>query len=314
MKTITWYAVILILVMPSFFFGQESLALLPFRSVGIEPASAETAYLLLFQEIEKSGEYQMIPETQIRNVLGSESCSEVACAVEAAEKLRAGFVVFGSLNRLGEKIIVQYTLADAPSGSILLSDNMTAMYVEDLDQVVKRIALSITNHVPVEKTAEVGLITEQESQTPNTRRTKSSWGFTFGHIYPQHGYDGKDRIFVFEVRSLYEMKHFAVSGLFAIRKGFAFGVSGIYLFSRHDFSPYIGLGTGVHIVAHDASYNNYYPYDEQKKNESGMMVNTNVGLLAFRTYHFHVLANLEYCLTFNDYRDEAVLFTIGLLF
>jgi len=313
MRTITCFIGALILFLQLFLYGQESLAILPFRSVGIDSASAETAYLLLFQEVAKSGEYQMIPETQIRNVLGSESCSEVACAVEAAEKLHAGFVIFGSLNRLGEKIIVQYTLADAPSGSILLSDNMTAMYVEDLDQVVKRIALSINNNVAVEKTAEVGLITEQESQTPNTRRTKSSWGFTFGHIYPQHGYDDKDRILVVEVRNLYEMKHFAVSGLFAIRKGFAFGVEGMYLFSRHDFSPYIGLGTGVHIVAHDDYYN--YPYEEaQKKNESGMMVNANAGFLAFRTYHFHVIANVEYCLTFNDYEDRGVLFTIGLLF
>lgn len=314
MKTITRYAAILILVMPSLFYGQETLAILPFRSVGLDSASAKTVYLLLFQEVAKSGKYQMVPETQIRSVLGSVSCSEISCAVEAAQKLRAGFVAFGSLNRLGEKIIVQYTLADASSGSILLSDNMTAMYVEDLDQVVKRIGLSIANHVAVDKTAEVGLITEQESLTPNTRRTKTTWGFTFGQLYPQNGYDSKERILVFEVRSLYEMKQFAVSGLFAIRKGVAFGVGGMYLFSRQDFSPYLGLGTGVHIVAHGNYYDNY-PYEEQKKsNGSGIMVNANAGLLAFRTYHFHVIANVEYCLTFNDYDDRALLLTIGLLF
>ena len=59
--------------------------------------------------------------------------------------------------------------------------------MEDLDQVVKRIALSIAKHVPVEKTAEVGLITGQELQKPNTRRTKSSWGFTFNDYEDRAG-------------------------------------------------------------------------------------------------------------------------------
>lgn len=315
MKKNTWYAIILIFVIPSFLFGQEKIAVLPFRSVGIDSTSAETAYLLLLQEVEKSGKYQMVPESQIRQALNSSTCSEISCALDIGKKLNAAKVVFSSLNRLGEKLILQYSLVDVQSGQILLSDNMTASYIEDLDQVVKRVALSIANHLPVKKTAEVGLITEQESLKPNTRGTKSSWGFTFGQLYPQRGYDDEERIFVVEVRTMYEMEHFAVTGLFAIRKGFAFGVSGLYLFSRKDFSPYLGLGTGFHIVSHDNIYEYTYPYEERaEKQKSGIMANIQGGLLAFRTYHFHVLLNLEYSFTFNDYDDRGVVFTIGLLF
>jgi hypothetical protein len=314
MRLITFFVGSLIVFFPLFLFGQEKIAVLPFRSVGIDSTSAKTAYLLLFQEVEKSGKYQMVPESRIRQMLNSSTCNEISCALDIGKGLNATKVVFSSLNRLGEKIILQYSLVDVQFEEVLISDNMTASYIEDLDQVVKRVALSIADHVPVKKTAEVGLITEQESLKPNTRGTKSSWGFTFGHIYPQHGYDDKDRIFAVEIRTMYEMEHFAVTGLFAIRKGFAFGVGGLYLFSRKDFSPYMGLGTGFHIVAHDNTYEYSYPYGEIKRNESGIMVNVRGGLLAFRTYHFHVMANLEYSLTFNDFDDQGIIFTLGLLF
>lgn len=315
MKTIAFYAITMLVLTAPFLFGQERIAILPFRSVGVEAASVETAQLLLRQEVQKTGRYRPVSDNQIRQALDSAVCVDLDCAIETGRQVEADKVVFGSLNKLGEKIILEYTLADVASEKVLVSDNMTALYLEELDQVIKRVAISIATQTPVEKTAEVGLITDQESRKPASRKAQSSFGIAFGYLYPEHGYDGEQRIFVLDFRTFHEMKHFAVSGLLGIRKGFALEIGLLYLFSARDFSPYLGGGVGYHGVVHnDPEGENFSPDGRNEKKGGGPGATVSAGLLMFRTYNFHVHLNLDYTLTFNDYNDRGGVVTIGLLF
>lgn len=281
------------------------MVVLPFTSLGIDYVSTQTAELLLRQEIGKLDTVEMVSESETRRVAGDTPCTDVACAVEIGEQLGADKVVFCSLSRLGEKIVVQFALADVATKQALVRDNTTSETVEDLETVMKRVAMSIVDQSPIEQTAEVGAIMEKETEVPRRRSALGINGISIGYLYPQQGYDDIDRSFTIDYRRGYEMERIAVGAQFAIRWGFAFNIYSSYLITKTDFCPYIGGAFGFHWVAHDD--------DDDERKDDGFEFVINTGIRAFRTYNFQVLLNLDYAITFNDYDDEAIVFTIGLL-
>jgi hypothetical protein len=169
---------------------------------------------------------------------------------------------------------------------------------------------------PAAKTLEVGLVTQQESLEPNSRKANSSWGVGIGYLYPQKGYDNKSSIFIWDFRSFFETRNFAVDAVLGIREGFAVNIGFDYLFSRKDFSPFVGAGIGFHGVSHEYYYSSDYYGDggyQDSKSSEGTELLFKGGILAFRTYDFRVIANVEYSLTFNDYNDRAIVVTIGVM-
>jgi hypothetical protein len=313
MKTIS---ILLLLVSISFHFasGQEKLAILPLGGVDVENSTKETVYRLLTSEISQLKKYDLVPESEISPLVGERGCLDAACAIEIGRQVHASKVVFGSLNKLGEKIIFQYNLADVIAGQTLLSDDLSAVRVEDLDQVTKRVAASIVQQTPAEKTVEVGLVTEQESQEPRERKANSSVGIAFGYLYPSKGYNDLDPIFVWDFRSLYEMRHVAVDAVLGIRKGFALNVGCLYLMSLRDFSPFAGAGIGFHNVDHEYKYGDTYSHDNRdEKGSDGFEFLFKAGIMAFRTYDFRVIVTGEYSITLNDYDDHAAVVTIGVM-
>ena len=86
------------------------------------------------------------------------------------------------------------------------------------------------------------------------------------------------------------------------------------LVSQKDFSPFVGAGVGFHAVSHEQVYDDLDPYGYQEdKPSDGIEFLIKGGLLAFRTYDFRVIANVEYSITLNDYHDRGVVVTIGVM-
>jgi len=295
-----------------FAFAKERIVVLPITGSAVEASTLETVHLLLVSEIERFKTSEMVPESEILPLLGDQDCSEPVCAAGIGRQVNAAKVVLGRLNKLGDKIIFHYSVVEASSGATLLSDDLSALRVEDLDQVTKRIAASIVRQVPAEQTVEVGLVTEQESHETRTRKANSSWGIGFGYLYPQKGHDDQRSVFVWDFRSLYETQHLTVDALLGIRDGFTLNVGLLYLVGRTDFSPFVGAGVGFHAVAHEETYDytNDRPVDKRK---DGLELLVKAGFLAFRTYDFRVIANVEYGFVNNDYDDSAIYVTIGVM-
>ncbi len=88
---------------------------------------------------------------------------------------------------LGEKVIVQYMLINVADKKVVLLDQTTSTTVEDLDAVMKRVAIAVLNQKSFEKTAEVGTITESETIAPRRRSARRFTGFSFGYLYPPGG-------------------------------------------------------------------------------------------------------------------------------
>ncbi|MEJ2537444.1 MAG: hypothetical protein P8048_10420 [Calditrichia bacterium] len=304
----------LLLVFASISYGQQpenaiqSLAILPFSAIGLCCVTIQTLESLLRQELAQSNHFTLIPEEQTYQATGEKACSEIACAVETGKKLSAQKVVMGNLSHLGSKIIFHYMLIDIASGQSVLSYNVSSRQVEDMDVVMKRVAASIVTGHAINQTAKVDNIMEAETITPRRRAARKYWGINFGYLYPTEGYDDVDKSFTLDLRIGYEINQVTVGTHFAARKGFAANVYSSYLFTKADVCPYLGGAFGFHWVSHE----DFLYYDNNKSGD-GFEVTANGGLRIFRTYNFQVLFNLDYIITFNDYNDKAVVFTIGLL-
>jgi TolB-like protein len=294
---------------------QETLAVLPFKGNGVDIATQKTVYTLLLSEIKQLKQFKVIPQSDVLPLVGDGSCSETACAVDIARQVQATRVAFGSLNKLGEKIICQYNLVEVTSGETLCSGDLGALRVEDLDQVAKQVAASIVLQTPAaDNRAVVGFVTRQESPKPDTRKSTVSLGIDCGYLYPQEGYDNEKGVFVWDIRGIYEMQHFAVDVLLGMRKGAALNVGFLYLSDPTDFSPFVGAGVGLHTVTYRQT-NAWNDSDDCQDNElnTGLQFLIKGGLLAFRTHDVRVAATVDYSFSLDDCEDRAIVLTIGVM-
>ncbi len=296
--------------------AQNNIAIFPFLTNGIDEVTAQSAESLLRLEVSKLSTMDIVSEKRTYDLFDQEYCFELTCAVELGTRLGAGRVVVGRLDALGEKVIVSYMLVDVKNQKPLLTDKTTSATIEDLETVMARIAKSITTIEPIVKGAQVGAIMQSETKEPYRRSSRKFGGFSFGYLYPQSGYDNEDRAFAVEFRTGAELQNFDVGMQIAVRRGFAMNIFSSYLFTKTDFCPYVGGGFGFHWVTHHYHEIYYetqgYPQTEEKKGD-GFELTANAGIKAFRTFNFFVLANIAYTYTLNDFDDQAVVFTIGLL-
>jgi len=299
----------------------EKLAVLPFQTIGIEDEYVQTAESILRMEIETNSTVHLIPTQEIAEKLENKECLDLDCYIETGKKLNASHVLDCKLAALGNKIIVQFVLVDVSAGKELVKDGATSLTIEDLEMVMKRVALSAITKKKIKEKVLVNNIMASEAKKKIRRASNRNFGLSLGYLYPVQGYDNGERVFTFDLRYGYELDNYAVGMLLGIRKGFAVNVYGSYLLSKTDFCPYVGGAFGFHWISHDYYEDDYYyddqgnyHYSEQKeKREDGFEFTARAGIRAFRTYNFQLMINFEYVVTFNDFNDQAFLFTIGLL-
>jgi TolB-like protein len=293
----------------------NKIALLPLISNGIDLASVQTAESILRMELSNASTINIISEKKTLAALGNEDCTDEECAKEIGEKLNAKQVLLCKLNPLGEKIIVQYILVETATGKNILSESATAINLEDIDAVMKRVAISVAKQTPFNANTEVGNIVGQESIESLQRKARYNFGVGFGYLFPAEGYDNDKKSFTLNAYLDYEIQDYSVGLMAGARDGFAINLYGNYLFSKTDLCPYVGGAFGFHWVAHDAAfmYDPYYYPDGVEKDADGIEIGLNAGLRILHTYNIQLFINVEYIMTFNDYNDKAVVVTIGIL-
>lgn len=310
MKTLFVSISVLFLLASSWNYAQETssqkLVIVPLNSIGIEPAYVQTAESILRMEINRISTLDIISERRTREVMEDDYCDDTECAMEFGNALNADQVLLCNLNALGEKIIVQYSLIELPSGRRLVTDQTTALNVEDLEVVMKRVAISVVTKKSFTENVEVGKVVGKESIETLRRAARYNFGIGFGYLFPSHGYDNDNKSFTINAYLDYEVPDFAVGLMIGARSGFAINIYGNYLFTKTDVCPYVGTSLGFHWVAH-----NDFFFDD--KEGDGIGLGFVGGIKLFHTYTFQLFIQGEYIMTFNDYNDKAFVFTIGIL-
>jgi len=301
--------------------SKRNIALLPLISNGIDEASTITTESILRMELGKQNNLNLLIENKTIRPLNDNFCADKECAREIGEILGMDEILFCKLNLLGEKIIVQYILVDVKSGNNILAEQTTALNLDDLELVMKRIALSVSNKTSFSQNVEVGNIVGNESLTDLRRKSRYNFGVGFGYLFPQEGYDQDNKSFTINAYFDHEIDKYALGLMVGARQGLAINIYGNYLFSNKDVCPFIGTSVGIHWVQHDI-VNDWRLHDEtqttvrqQPKELSGNGIELGVqaGLRLLHTYNVQLFINLEFIMTFNDYDDKAIVFTIGLL-
>ena len=309
MKPLFCLLLVLLFLLPTYSQDTTSktTALLPIISNGIDEASIQTAGSILRMELGKEKNIKLVPEQATLDAIGDKECADEECAKKIGKQLNAEQVLLCKINPLGEKLIVQYQLIETSSGNSILSESATATFVEDLDAVMKRVAISVARRTPFNANQEVGNIVVQESVGTLRQTARYNFGVGFGYLFPSEGYDTTKKSFTINGYFDYEMTDFSAGLMVGARKGFAMNIYGNYLFSRTDICPYLGGSLGFHWVLHEGLF------EDDGKDGDGFELGLLGGVRIFHTYNFQLFIQGEYIMTFNDYNDKAFVLTIGIL-
>ena len=305
-------------------FASTSILIYEFKSTGLDKATTD-AVLELFKSNLAELDYSTMEAAE------GEICNDDACASAGAQKYNAQQALYGSLAKLGDKIIVNIYVTDR-SGRSVHTDKLTSQTVEDLDVVVERLSIGIAEGKKAGEVIDKTNITMTETEEPKRQKNFYTVGVKIGYRFPLGDSYGKEQMWNYEAVAMYEIEKLFVEG-----RGYgcsggdvtAFGLSigAYYIFSPKDFSPYLGGSAGIewvmdmpYIVEEGDSF-----YTAGGASGDGPAITFGGGIIAFQTYDFHLVADLRYSLVFVGEADidwdekedmgiqHSLSFTIGIM-
>ena len=210
--------------------AEKKIALLPIISNGIDEASTLTAESILRMELSSKPNINILTKNKTLRPLNYDICNDEECAYAIGKELNVDQIILCRLSMLGEKVIVQYILISITSGEKILTEQTTALNLEDLDKVMKRVAISVAMEEPFIEGAEVGTVVGNESIESLRRKSRYNFGVGFGYLFPQEGYDNDDKSFTLSAYFDHEINEYAVGLMVGARDGLAINIYGNYLF------------------------------------------------------------------------------------
>jgi TolB-like protein len=312
-------------------FAAGPYAVLPFVPTGVDSLTARVASGLLISELRSQG----------ATVIDKRDLTPTESPQDAAKLLTdsgAELGIYGSLLQLGSKIIVEVNVVKVATAELVFTDRLTAESADDLDTVIRRLAAGIVSGKKAGATATVETVTAEEEKTPRRRATFSSAGLRAGYMWPtSDSWGGVTKMVAVDFVYGYETAKWQleVVPFLGFRTGSTNGNDAFdwaifdfnfhYFLTQTDISPYLGGGLGFHSVhaqervLRTSHYdgNSYDYYEDVKDDGTGFAFNAGGGIVFFRTYDFHLTADLRYqyvTYTFKKLehnQTQSVMFTIG---
>ncbi|RJP62214.1 MAG: hypothetical protein C4539_18545 [Ignavibacteriales bacterium] len=292
------------------------IVIMPFINRSIDNVTIRSAEAILKQELSKLTQCEVLIGSKPNGVANDSLCENIDCIVKYGESQNAGKVLTCNFLMLGQKIIIQYSLVDVIHKKIKISDSMNSATLEELDVIMKRIALSTMKNESADASAVVGAITESETKERARRSGGNFYGISFGYFFPGNEFYDTERTFTLDFKFGSELENVDYGIQLFARNGFGVNVFSSYLFSQKDVCPYIGGGAGFHWLT-DMSDNRYNysvgGYTNDNRKEDGFELVINSGIRFFHTYNFRITVNFTYAHTFNDYDCNSYVLTVGFL-
>ena len=294
--------------------GQTATLVLPFRTIGVSDTTATVARDLLEGELESEGLSLVERVEVLRLPSGPQGCDEIECATALARERGASQVVFGSLSRLGEKIIVHARALRVGDAAPYYTDQLSALTEEDLDTVMRRIAEGIAAGRGNSDQATIESVTREETKTPRRRAGRSGIGLRAGAIFPDGDSYSGERLTSLRLVYKFEGRDFLIESTALL--GMAWGGGAVEwmpldvfagrMFGKGDVSGYIGGGLGirsVHVEWDVACAQGDYGYCDTTDSESATTLSADIGggLIAFRTYSYQIVVDLRYHYVFEKF-------------
>jgi TolB-like protein len=314
------FSLLLLLALASISFGAGPYADLPFVPTGVDSITARVASGLLLSELRAQG----IAVVDRRDVAPTESPQEAARLAGSDIEM----AVYGSLSQLGNRILVEVNVVNVATGEVVHNDRLSSESAEDLETVIRRLAVGIITGKKASATATVETVTAAEDKTPRRRATFSSAGLRAGYMWPtDNSWAGVTKMWAVDFVYGYETAKWQleVVPFLGFRGGSTnnnsafdwaiFDFNFHYFLTQTDISPYLGGGLGFHSVyAHEAAQGSYGAKEDRG---TGFALNAGGGIMFFRTYNFRLTADLRYQYVASTFEDldhnqaQGFMFTIG---
>lgn len=299
--------------------GTPNTLVLPLRTLGVSDQTAIVSRELLAGSLGDLGLPVIAAAPDAAPLpAGASGCDDAACAIALGRSLGASQVVYGTMSRLGAKIIVRVSVVRTDADAPHYRDQLTATSEEEMDTLMRRFAEGIVAGRPNSDRATIESVTEAETLLPPRRASRGSFGLRAGFLFPTgEGFGGSDRLSHLQAAYRYDLKDVFVETTPLL--GFSFGdgeldwtlldVSVTRPFGGGDFTPYLGGGLGVHSVTVSRPQTIVYSYPGQpdqvytydvKVTETAPSLDLVAGVLALRTYDFSLIVELRYHHVFVD--------------
>jgi len=294
----------LIILFPLLFFSKASasgnLLLFEFRATGVDEELAEACSEIFSYALSEQGVYIAVRAAE---AVGDHGCSSPGCAGGIAAE--AGFekALTGSLVRLGNKIVVNVELIDAAEDRIESALQGTSDSEEDLDVVLRRLAKGISTGKTMEDTAEVGMITEGETEPDRRRTSFTTKGIRAGFMWPfDDSYGMTERLTAVDFVVQHDIRDYFLAAKAGLKWGdhsalditFLKAKLGRYL-RRGDFSPFVSAGLGLQYSRMEVIMDPSHPLTgEDTVSGTDLSLCAGAGIALFRTYDFQFQLDLDY--------------------
>jgi hypothetical protein len=275
---------------------QPRVAVLPMSGVNIHPGYLEAARDILKDHLIGTGRFYVI------GVPGHPPDHEFTPdeALALGRSVQAELVVTTHIVHLAGTARIRLTVLRASDGSIAHTDGMTtAGGPDDLDPVLKRLAVGFATGKPVSMTGEIDSVTQKEAD-PYLKQTATRvfglrlaaavpFGRSSGDTTTATGlglfwlYDARD--FMAEIWGDFFTSSADRASMFDI------GIGGYYPFSKHNVTPYLGAGAAW-------STSNF-----GGAGASGMRLHPAFGILMGRLWSVQVRGEVGYF--FNLYGEKS---------
>lgn len=273
--------------------SDTKIAVFRFEPIGVDETTSKIAAELLRGELSsKDGFYAIV---------GEDVCKTPQEASRLGKQLTADKAVIGSLSGLGAKIVVRASLIDIETANVEFEDQIVSATIDDLDMVMKRLALGLIQKKKYQETAEVEAIIEKETEEPRRRRTFFSKGGTVGYLLPTgDSFGGSGSMTIVEGLGWYETPDFTAEAVLGTALSgdasyFYWDIGLLRFLSRSDFAPYLGGSVGIHWVSVD-----YF-----NESNDGLGLSAVGGLVGFRTYDFRLIVKAKYSVIFAEIGDQS---------
>jgi hypothetical protein len=167
--------------------AQSNKVFLPYlEAINIKKEFQISSTKLLKNYIDLANKFQVVMDGNKDTLFDSEkSMAEIK---SKAQQLDAAYFIKGSLNRIGENVIINVSMFETATGNKIWFDQLKAMTPEDLDPIMQRIGNSIGTQTKATSVDDIYSVTNQETAALNQKQTNNSFGGGIGGIVALNNY------------------------------------------------------------------------------------------------------------------------------
>jgi len=222
-----------------------SVVVLPATGSNIHPGHLAAATDVLRVQLERVG-YVLLPAPADASTAQEPTPAQ---AGDAAARAGASLAITLRIARLGTNAVARIG-AYLPDGKLVRSDELTAASPEDLEPVLRRLALSIATGRSAKELAELETVTEREADPYLKYVATHLFGIKLGAFFVQDRADPGLTSATLNgggIFWMYDARWYIAEVALDLQKGegdslFSIGIGAYYPFTRGNYAPYLGGG------------------------------------------------------------------------